>query len=163
MAPEGLRVAALVVDADDAEIERINTTVAPDFFQLHGKETVKRVADIRALTNRPVIKAFGIARAADIAQVAAYEAVADYFLFDAKAPAGALPGGSGKSFDWQLLSGRTFARPWMLSGGLSALNVAEAVRASGARLVDVSSGVEKTRGEKDGGLIFQFLDTVRGL
>ncbi len=163
MTPAALRVVALIVDASDGEIARINAAVAPDFFQLHGNETVKRVAEIRALTNKPVIKAFGVARDEDFAAVRPYEAVADYLLFDAKPAAGGLPGGSGKSFDWKLLSPRTFTRPWLLSGGLNPGNVREAVQTSGARMVDVSSGVEKSRGEKDSGLISQFLDTVRGL
>lgn len=161
--PRDVQAAALTVDADDDLLRRIAEDVAPDLFQLHGQEGVKRVAEIRERTKRPVIKALGIGRAEDLSAAAAYEGVADYLLFDAKPPPGAIPGGSGRSFDWKLLAGRTFSRPWLLSGGLNAGNVAEAVQASGARIVDVSSGVERVRGEKDESLIAAFLDTVRGL
>lgn len=163
MMPATLRLVALVVDANDALLSRINGALSPDIFQLHGQESVQRVAEIRSLTNREVVKAIGVARSEDLAPARAYEAVADYLLFDAKAPAGALPGGSGKSFDWKLLAGAMFTKPWFLSGGLNAGNIAAAAEASGARLVDVSSGVEATRGQKDPALIAAFLDTVRGL
>lgn len=161
--PREVKAVALVVDAADDLIARIVAEISPDLFQLHGQESVRRVAEIRERTNRPVIKALGVARAEDLAAASAYERVADYLLFDAKPAPGGPAGGAGRSFDWRLLAGRTFAKPWFLSGGLSAGNVAEAVAVSGARLVDVSSGVERPRGEKDEGLVAAFLDTVRGL
>lgn len=161
--PGEIKVVALVVEAADDLIARIAADIAPDLFQLHGQESVRRVAEIRERTNRPVIKALGVARAEDLSAASAYEKVADYLLFDAKPAPGGTAGGSGQSFDWRLLAGRTFAKPWFLSGGLSAANIGEAVTISGARLLDVSSGVERARGEKDEGLIAAFLDTVRGL
>jgi len=163
LVPAPVQVVALVADADDALISRIQATLAPDLFQLHGQESVKRVEAIRSLTNRPAIKSAGIARAADIAAALAYQATADFLIFDAKPAAGALPGGSGRSFDWKLLAGQKFTKPWFLSGGLNEGNIAEAVAISGARLIDVSSGVERERGHKDPALVAAFLDRVRGL
>jgi phosphoribosylanthranilate isomerase len=158
-----VQVVAVVGDADDALIGRIDAEVAPDFFQLHGSESLKRVAEVKAMTGKPVIKARPLATAEDVIAALPYEEVADCFLFDAKPAAGGLPGGSGQSFDWKLLSGRTFRRPWFLAGGLTAENVKDAVALSGASRVDVSSGVERARGEKDPALIRAFLDRVRAL
>jgi phosphoribosylanthranilate isomerase len=162
--PESVKCVALVVDPNDRLIAEISAAVRPDVFQLHGNESVKRAAEIRSRTMRPIIKALPIARAEDFAAVAAYEEIADWLMFDAKLAAGAAsPGGGGQSFDWKLLSGRTFRRPWFLAGGLNSANLKEAVEVSGARLVDVSSGVERARGEKDEGLIRTFLDTAKTL
>jgi phosphoribosylanthranilate isomerase len=160
----GTKAVALVVDAGDATIAGINSRVSPDVFQLHGRESVKRVAAIGAMTGKPIIKALPVGRADDLAEAPAYEAVADWLMFDARQPEGAAsPGGGGISFDWRLLGGRNFGRPWFLAAGLNARNLKAAVDASGARLVDVSSGVERARGEKDEGLIRAFLDTARAL
>ena len=149
---------AIVVDPDDALLSVIAATLAPDWVQLHGRESPARVAAARRFARRGVIKAFGIARAEDFAEVASYTDVANLLLFDAKAPAGAaMPGGLGAAFDWRLMQGRRFGRPWMLSGGLTPENVAEAVRESGAAAVDVSSGVETAPGVKDPALIARFL------
>lgn len=155
-------IAAVVVDPDDDLLDRIAAELRPDLIQLHGRETPERVAEIRERTGVQVAKAVPVASAEDLAAVAAYEPVADYLMLDAKAPAGAdLPGGNGESFDWSLPAGRAFGRPWFLAGGLDAANVTEALRLSGAPLVDVSSGVERSPGYKDPRLISAFLDAVR--
>jgi phosphoribosylanthranilate isomerase len=158
----GVGVAAVVVDPSDALLDRLMLTLKPDFIQLHGKEQPPRVAEVRARTGVLVIKALPIETSDDLAAAAAFEGAADHLLFDAKAPKGAdLPGGNGAAFDWTLLSGRRFARPWFLAGGLHPWNVAEAVKASGAPIVDVSSGVERGPGYKDPALISAFLEAVR--
>ena len=157
-APIGVAKVALVVDASDAELDAICAEVPLDMLQLHGHESPARVAQIRARYGLPVMKALGVARAEDLAQIAAYEAVADQILLDAKAPEGAaLPGGNGLAFDWRLVAGYTFQKPWMLAGGLTPENVAEAIRLTGARQVDVSSGVEARAGVKDLARIKAFL------
>ncbi|MFZ1991594.1 MAG: phosphoribosylanthranilate isomerase [Alphaproteobacteria bacterium] len=162
--PPGVKLVALTVDAGDMLVGDINRTVSPDVFQLHGGETPKRAAEIHALTGKAIIKAIPVARPEDIAAALAFEGVADWLMFDAKAPAGAAsPGGAGVAFDWRILSGRSFRRPWFLASGLNPENLKEAVLASGARLVDVSSGVERARGEKDPALIAAFLDRARTL
>lgn len=156
----------LIVDASDAEIAAILAACPLDMLQLHGKETPERVAEIRAKFGRPVMKAIAIATAEDIAGLRIYEDVADRLLFDAKPPktmVGALPGGNAVSFDWNLLAGQTFRRPWMLAGGLTVTNLAEAVRTSGARAVDTSSGVEDRPGVKNLQKIKDFLKVARDL
>ncbi len=150
----------VVVDLDDAEIESILCQVPLDALQLHGAETPARVAAIKAMTGRIVIKALKIAAADDLAPAADYAAVADLLLFDAKPPRAPLPGGNGESFDWQLLKGLDIARPWLLSGGLSFDNLESAVGLSGARAVDVSSGVEDRPGHKDPAKIRRFLEVA---
>jgi phosphoribosylanthranilate isomerase len=156
------QVVAVTVDADDDAIDRIAKALRPDLFQLHGAEPPARAADIAARTGAGVIKALPIALEADLAAAAAFEPVVRGLMFDAKPPPGsALPGGVGARFDWSLLKGRRFAQPWFLAGGLDPWNVAEAVRACDAPLVDVSSGVERGAGLKDPGLITAFLDAVR--
>ncbi len=135
-------IVALVVDADDAVIAIIKDAVKPGYFQLHGSESPERVASIKALTGTPVIKVFKVGGPEDVATASDYVGVADMFLFDAKAPAtlkDPLPGGNGVAFDWSLLDGE---RGFMLSGGLTPENVAEAIRVTGAPMVDVASGVE---------------------
>jgi phosphoribosylanthranilate isomerase len=152
---------ALTVDADDAALQEIIEALAPDYLQLHGKETPARVAEVKARFGIPVIKAAGVAAAADVEAARAYEGVADVILFDAKpAPNAAVPGGAGVAFDWKLLRGVT-SKDWMLSGGLDPANVAEAMRISGARAVDVSSGVERERGVKDAAKIAAFVKAAR--
>lgn len=156
--PAGLARVGLVVDAGDAELDAIASVAAPDLLQLHGAESPERVRAIRARLGLPVMKAVGLRSAEDLPRIAAFEAVADMILVDAKpAPGAALPGGNGLAFDWRLLAGRRWARPWMLAGGLTAANVAEAVRLTGARQVDVSSGVESAPGVKDPDRIRAFL------
>ena len=154
-------VAALTVDADDATLEAIVEATAPDWLQFHGAEGPARVQEVRRRFGIPVMKAVGITTAEDLAAAAAYDGAADAILFDAKAPRGAnLPGGNGVAFDWTVL--RDATRPYMLSGGLSPGNVAEALRVSGARAVDVSSGVESAPGVKDAAKIRAFMAAARG-
>ena len=156
----------LLVDAPDALIEAILAAVPLDMLQLHGSEAPARVAAIRAQFGLPVMKAVPIAGPDDVARAETYVEVADRLLFDAKPPAAmtnALPGGNALSFDWELLAGRSWPVPWMLSGGLHPGNVAEAVRVSGARAVDVSSGVEIRPGLKDPARIAAFLAAVAAL
>jgi phosphoribosylanthranilate isomerase len=150
----------LLVDDPDERVAEILARVSLDMLQLHGKETPARVDDIRRRFGIPIMKAVKIAEAADFAVADRYIGHADWLLFDAKPPpqmTGALPGGNALSFDWQLLAGRSWPSPWMLSGGLTPENLAEAVRISGARVVDVSSGVESQPGQKDPGKIAAFL------
>jgi phosphoribosylanthranilate isomerase len=157
--PMGVAKVALVVNADDAFLDGLTAVVPLDMLQLHGSESPARVAEVKARYGLPVMKAVGIADASDLAQIDAYAAVADQLLIDAKPPKNAdLPGGNGLAFDWTLLAGRKYwTVPWMLAGGLTADNVAEAVRRTGATQVDVSSGVEGSVGVKDAGLISAFV------
>ncbi|MFZ3581073.1 phosphoribosylanthranilate isomerase [Loktanella sp. DJP18] len=161
--PVGVRKVALTVDATDEDLSALVSRVPVDLLQLHGTETPARVADIRAQFGVPVMKAIGIADASDLAQLDPYMAVCEEVLVDAKPPKHAdLPGGNGLSFDWRLLEGRQWSVPWMLAGGLRPSNVAEAIRLTGARQVDVSSGVERDPGEKDPDMIRDFCAAVRG-
>jgi len=163
-APVGLAKVALVVNADDAFLDKMIDQVPLDMLQLHGKESPARVAEIRARYGLPVMKAVGIAEEADLAALQTYGAVADQLLVDAKPPKGAdLPGGNGLAFDWRLVNRKYWPCPWMLAGGLTPENVAEAVRMTGARQVDVSSGVESAPGVKDAGLIRAFVAAARGV
>jgi phosphoribosylanthranilate isomerase len=156
-----LRMVALVADADDAQLAAIIDAVRPDYLQLHGKESVARTQDIRVRFGA-VIKALPIADAADFEAAKPYEAVADMLLFDAKPPRGAArAGGHGAAFDWTLLKGRSFGRPWFLAGGLNPENVARAIDQSGAQMVDVSSGVESAPGVKSAERIVQFIAATR--
>ncbi len=156
-----IRTVALLVDPSDRELERIVTTVAPDIIQLHGSETPERVAQIRKLAARPVLKAVKVATAADIMAASAFPA-ADMFLFDAKPAKDArLPGGNGVPFDWPLLAQTPPDRPYMLSGGLTVENIAEAIRVTGAHAVDTSSGVERAPGEKDPVAIRRFVQAAK--
>lgn len=161
-APIGLAKVALMVDPDDAMLDAVNAAVPLDMIQLHGAETPERVAEIRARCGLPVMKAVGLRDAGDLPALDAYAAVADQILVDAKPPQGAdLPGGNGVGFDWRLIAGREWSGPWMLAGGLTPENVAEAVRLTGARQVDVSSGVERAPGEKDAARIAAFCAALR--
>lgn len=157
--PPRVRRVALVVDADDATLGKVLSGFDPDIIQLHGRETPARVTDIRNRFGLPVMKAIAIREAADVDAATAYFDICDHLLFDARPPdrPGALPGGNALAFDWQLLAGRSFPLPWMLSGGLTPENVAEAIRISGAPAVDVSSGVEDRLGHKDPDKIRAFL------
>ncbi len=156
-APPGVTTVALLVDPDDALVDRV-AALPVGMLQLHGRETPERTAEIRARTGLPVMKAVGIGVAGDLDRIAAYEAVADQILVDAPAPAGAgRPGGNAAAFDWRLVAGRRWARPWMLAGGLTPGNVAEAVRLTGAGQVDVSSGVESAPGVKDQARVAAFI------
>jgi len=158
----GVGVVAVTVDAPSILLDEIGAVVAPDLFQLHGSETPARVAQVRELTSTPVMRAFRVAEAPDLDAATAFEAAADYLMFDAKAPPGVgLPGGNGAAFDWSILAGRSFAKPWFLAGGLNAANVGQAIAQSGAGRVDVSSGVESAPGVKDPFLIEAFLKAVR--
>ena len=162
--PEGLAKVALTVDADDAALDAIVAALPIDMLQLHGHESPERVAQVRARYGLPVMKAVGVADAGDLAAVFEYSLVADQVLIDAKPPKGAaIPGGNGLAFDWRLLAGRRWLRPWMLAGGLTPENVAEAIRLTGARQVDVSSGVESAPGVKDAGRIAGFVAAAKGV
>lgn len=155
--PAGICKVALTVDADDALLRRITDAVPLDMLQLHGSETPDRVAEVKARFGLPVMKALGIATDADLPALDVYGKVADQILVDAKpAPGADRPGGNGVAFDWRLIAGRRWPVPWMLSGGLTVDNVAEAVRLTGARQVDLSSGVESAPGIKDPALIAAF-------
>lgn len=177
--PTGLRSVGLFVDPDDDMIRRITGGIPLDMIQLHGDESPGRVAEIKAATHMPVIKAVRIAGPEDLQIVAGYEAVADWLLFDSSSPPpnppptggreedakasegeGAQPGGTGQTFDWSLLEGRTFKKPWMLAGGLTAENVGKALKTLRPDAVDVSSGVEKSRGVKDPAKIKAFIEAV---
>jgi phosphoribosylanthranilate isomerase len=164
--PAEVEKVGLLVDADDAAIAAILDRVALDRLQLHGAETPQRVAAVKVRFGLPVMKAIRVAGADDLDAVDLYADAADMILFDAKPPKdmkGALPGGNALAFDWQLLAGRTWPLPWMLSGGLDAANVAAAVAISGAPAVDVSSGVETRPGQKDPTKIRAFLTAVASL
>lgn len=164
LVPESVGKVGLFVDDDDARFAEVLATAKLDLLQLHGAETPARVAEIRARTGLPVMKAIGVAGPGDIDAAQAYLDVADWLMFDARPPketAGALPGGNALRFDWTLIAGRKWKLPWMLAGGLDAANLAEAARISGAAYVDVSSGVEDAPGRKSLGRIAEFLETAR--
>ena len=151
---------AVMVDPDDAFIDRVVEAVRPDLLQLHGSETPERVASVRAHTGLLVMKAVAVAEAGDAAEAKAYGGSADYILFDAKAsPEATLPGGNGVAFDWKALRG--LKPPFALSGGLTPENVGEAIGLTGATLVDVSSGVESGPGEKDASLVRRFIQAAK--
>ncbi len=160
--PKSVGRVGLFVDPDDALLDERLATDAIDMLQLHGSETPSRVSELKARTGKSVMKVIKVAKAEDVEQgIAAYADVADRLMFE---PAdGILPGGNGKPFDWTILSGRKLVVPWILAGGLTPDNVAEAVRVTGASAVDVSSGVESSRGVKSIELIRAFLDRVKAL
>lgn len=161
-APIGMCKVALVVNADDAMLDEITSVVPLDMIQLHGQETPERVAEVKARYGLPVMKVLGVSSLEDVQRIDAYEGVADQILVDAKAPKDAvLPGGNGVAFDWRLLAQKKYWRaPWMLAGGLNSENVAEAIRVTGARQVDVASGVESAPGEKDPARIKSFCEAA---
>ncbi len=156
--PSGIAKVALTVNADDTFLDTLTATVPLDMLQLHGSETPERVSQIRARYGLPVMKAIGIREAADLEAIDTYSEVADQLLIDAKPPRGAdLPGGNGAAFDWDLLANRKYwTVPWMLAGGLTPENVAEATAKTGAKQVDLSSGVESAPGVKDHALMQAF-------
>jgi phosphoribosylanthranilate isomerase len=159
------RIVALVVDPDDTLIDTIARTLKPDLIQAHGSESPERVSALAARTGIAVIKAIKVKDRSDVDQATAYDASATLILYDAKAPetlAGALPGGNGIAFEWSLLEGPAREKPFILSGGLNPGNVAQAIRDTGAAIVDVSSGVEKTPGIKDIDLIRNFIEAAKG-
>jgi phosphoribosylanthranilate isomerase len=151
---------AVLVDPDDALIDRVVAAVHPDLLQLHGNETPERVVAIRVRTGLPVMKAIPVAEAGDTQKAAAYAGIVDYILFDAKAaPEAMLPGGNGVPFKWKALTGLN--PPFALSGGLTPGNVGQAISLTGASLVDVSSGVERAAGEKDASLVRNFIQAAK--
>jgi len=162
LVPQTVTRVGLFVDPDDALLDERLATGTLDMLQLHGRETPERAAAIRHRTGKPVMKAINVGAARDVEQgIASYAGVVDCLMFDAAA--GILPGGNAQAFDWTVLSGRTVPAPWFLAGGLTPVNVAEAVRVTGAPVVDVSSGVEESRGVKSPALIRAFLDRVKAL
>ncbi|MEO1796349.1 MAG: phosphoribosylanthranilate isomerase [Pseudomonadota bacterium] len=159
---EGVTKVALVVNASDAELDEIVEVARPDMIQLHGAETTARVAEVKARYGLPVMKALAVAAPADVAKIAEYGAVADRLLIDAKPPKDApLPGGNGIPFDWSLIADVAWPCPWMLAGGLTAQNVAEAVARTHATTVDLASGVESAPGLKDPARMVAFVEALR--
>jgi phosphoribosylanthranilate isomerase len=157
-----LKIVSLIADMDDTRIETLVRTVRPDFLQLHGGESARRTAYIRGKFQVAVIKALPVAEAPDLAVAAEYENAADMLMFDARPPREALRGGGhGAAFDWKILKGRSFTKPWFLAGGLTPDNVARAIALSGAKQVDVSSGVESAPGVKDAALVRAFIDAAK--
>jgi phosphoribosylanthranilate isomerase len=156
------RIVAVTVDPDDASLDLIVRELRPDLIQLHGRETPNRAREIALRTGAGVIKNLPVSVAGDIDAAGAFDGLVEHLMFEGKpAPDAERPGGGGQTFDWSLLSGRRFERPHFLAGGLDPWNVAEAIQASGAPMVDVSSGVERGAGLKDPGLISAFLDAAR--
>jgi phosphoribosylanthranilate isomerase len=156
------KIVALMVDPDDALIDAVVAAIDPDLLQLHGEESAERVAEVRRRWAKPVMKAVKVETAADAEAALSYTGAADLILFDARPPKGSpLPGGNGAPFDWRALMGVKDQAAYMLSGGLTPDNVAEAIRVTGAGIVDVSSGVEVRPGEKDPGLIRRFLRAAK--
>lgn len=165
MVPTGVRSVALFVDPDDDFLEAVLGSVPIDTIQLHGRETPRRVAEVKQRYGLPVMKAIKVGGPDDLDLALEHAQVADRLLFDAKPPpkVAALPGGNGIAFDWTLLAGRRWPRPWMLSGGLNPGNLEEAVRVTGATALDVSSGVEDRPGHKDPALVREFLAKAAAL
>jgi phosphoribosylanthranilate isomerase len=165
LVPSGIQRVGLFVDAAEEEIRAVLDAAPIDMLQLHGREDPDWIVDAKLRLKRPIMKAVAISGPEDVLRANRYDETADMLLFDAKPPRTleALPGGNGLAFDWRLLAGRTWRRPWMLSGGLTTENVAEAVRLTGASSVDVSSGVESAPGEKDPAKIRAFLEAARRL
>jgi len=156
------KTVAVTVDADDAALDRIVAHLKPDLIQLHGRETPARAREVAKRTGAGVIKVLSVSESRDLDAARDFESVVDHLMFDAKPPKDASrPGGLGASFDWDILTGRRFERPWFLAGGLDPWNVTEAISRTRAPLVDVSSGVERGAGLKDPALISAFLDAVR--
>ncbi len=159
--PPNLLTVALCVDPEDTLLQELSRLERLDMLQLHGTETPRRIAALRAVWRKPVMKALPIARREDLTAATDYAPVVDQYLFDAKPHANSLPGGNGLAFDWQLLAGQNFKHPWMLAGGLTPENVSAAIKASGAKMVDVSSGVEDAPGHKSLTKIAAFCAAVK--
>jgi len=161
MVPTGVRSVGLFVDPDDTYIKHITSSAPLDMIQLHGDETPARVSQIKSLINMPVIKAIPVSSAEDLNQAAEYEQVADWLLFDTKTESGS--GGTGQVFDWNLLKNKQFQRPWMLSGGLNTHNIHQALSTLNPDAIDVSSGVEESRGVKSPQKITEFINIVKSI
>lgn len=162
MVPAHVRRVGLFVNPSDEELEIVLKIATLDMLQLHGNETPKRVREIKKRFNKPVMKAFSVSTADDIVRAYAYEDAVDWYVFDAKAPEGSeVPGGNGQSFDWALLAQEEFDKPWMLSGGLTLENVEQALMVLSPDAVDVSSGVESVRGQKDEAKIKAFIAAAK--
>lgn len=161
MTPTGVRTVGLFVNPDDSWLSHVLGAVPLDMIQLHGTESPVRVQEIKSRYHSPVIKAISIASAGDLADVDTYVQVVDWLLFDTKSPISDEHGGSGRTFDWNILKNKKFTKPWMLSGGLNAGNVGEALSILEPDAVDVSSGVESERGVKDPSKIAEFIQTVK--
>lgn len=161
LTPKNVKATGLFVDPDDATLEKFVAGLSLDLIQLHGRETPERVAQIKAEFERPVMKAINVANARDVQQIEIYEKVADWILVDSRPQGAKMPGGTGKTFDWDLLRSQKFSKPWMLSGGLYAENVKTALGILKPIAVDVSSGVEITRGIKDPAKIREFIEAVK--
>ena len=158
----GVKIVAVAVDPSDSDVDAIMAGLSPDLIQLHGREPPARVREVAQRSGCGIVKVAPVSEAADFAAVQAYEPLVEHLMFEAKPPKDAeRPGGLGVAFDWALLDGRRFQRPWFLAGGLDPWNVAGAIATSKAPLVDVSSGVERGPGLKDPALITAFLDAVR--
>lgn len=161
--PKHIKTVAVLVDAENTEIENILKFFKPDYLQCHGSETTERIYDLRIKYNLPVIKAIPVRSSDDIARGKLHANTADMLLFDAKVPNAPLPGGNGLAFDWSLLKAREFSVNWFLSGGINIQNIADAVRTSGAKMVDISSSLESEPGIKDPHLIKEFLKAVKDI
>ena len=159
--PTSIRSVGLFVDPDDELLERVLTGIQLDMVQLHGNETPGRVAEIKDKYKMEVMKAIRVREESDLEGIEGFDAAADWLLFDSKPEKATLPGGTGHSFDWSLLEGRTFAKPWMLGGGLSPENVGDAIKQLSPNAVDVSSGVESAPGQKDPAKIKAFIEAVK--
>jgi phosphoribosylanthranilate isomerase len=156
------KIVAVTVDADNDDLDEIVAALNPDILQLHGGESPERVLTVKAIYGLPVMKALSIREISDLDRIDPYVGIVDRFLFDAKPPAGSeLPGGNGVSFDWRLLESLDGSVDYMLSGGLNAMNIGDALALTGARAVDISSGVERAPGVKDLKLMDAFFDAVR--
>lgn len=153
--PQNIKKVAVIVDADDEKISQIVKYLKPDFLQLHGAETPQRVAQIKSQYQIPIIKAFKINDSSDLLSIKNYEEVANLFLFDAKNP------GSGQTFDWKILQNLSTKKEWFLSGGLNIGNVLEAIKATRAPMIDLSSGIEETKGVKSPRLITEFMNKIK--
>lgn len=159
--PTGVRSVGLFVNPEDEQLERILTGIQLDMVQLHGDETPGRINEVKQRFSMPVMKAIRIRDESDLKDIDGYEAAADWLLFDARPENAELPGGTGQSFDWNILKNREFKKPWMLSGGLNESNVKEALSILKPDAVDVSSGVESAPGKKDATKIKAFINTVK--
>ncbi len=160
--PPTMKQVALFSNATDEWLDSYLIKMQPDFLQLHGGETPARVSEIRARYRKPIIKAFALSTADDLSIFSQYEKICDWLLFDAKPANNGQPsGGSGTSFDWRLLAGKRFSRPWMLAGGLNTENIRHALDILKPDAVDVSSGVEISAGHKDNQKIEEFVNSVR--
>lgn len=159
--PKNIKKVAVLVDASDAQIAKIIQELKPNFLQLHGDETLERLQEIKKLFNIPIIKAFRIASKKDLEEVGSFENIADYFLFDAKT--NDEKGGSGKNFDWNILKDLKTQKPWFLSGGINGDNLPEAIKISGAKMIDLSSALEEVKGIKSKRMIKQFIQKLEDL